>query len=363
LTVGAVLVVLLVLAYPLLHIDLNESTLLQLPKDNQARVGTTLAGQIAGPGSTGPTLVLVQFDSGTITTLANQQALGEVQAVLSGQPSVAQVKGPQPSTDGAAALYSVPLKYYAESDQAKSAVEVMRDQLAASPAAAVAQISVGGLAASEVDFRNSIADSMWEIVVFILGTSFLILLVLLRSLVLPLIGVAMNVLCVGAAYGIQVAIFQWGWLPFLGFQDFGFVNSVILPLLLAIVFGLSMDYQVFLLTRIKERAELGMSAREAAREGAGVAAHTVAAAATIMIGVFVVFVIFGVPTIQAAGLGAAIAVAASAFLVQLAFMPALIVLIGDRTFWIPAWLHHVLPRIGQEPSSTLSPAPAASPPP
>jgi RND superfamily putative drug exporter len=254
----------------------------------------------------------------------------------------------------------VPLKYYAESDQAKSAVQTIRDQLAASTAAASAQISVGGLTASEIDFHNSIADSMWEIITFILGTSFLILLVLLRSLFLPIIGVTMNVLCVGAAYGVQVAIFQWGWLPFLGFQDFGFVNSVILPLLLAIVFGLSMDYQVFLLTRIKEQKETAISAAEAARRGTSVAAPTVTAAATIMVGVFVVFVIFGVPTIQAAGLGAAIAVSVSAMLVQLAFMPALAVLLGERIWWMPAWLDRVLPRITPENRATPEPATTAT---
>jgi uncharacterized membrane protein YdfJ with MMPL/SSD domain len=221
----------------------------------------------------------------------------------------------------------------------------MRDDLAASPASQSAAISVGGLTASEVDFRNSIADSMWKIVLFILATAFLILLVLLRSLVLPIVGVAMNVLCVGTAYGVLVAVFQWGWLPRLGLTDFGFVNSVILPLLLAVVFGLSMDYQVFLLTRIRERYLHGTPTAEAARAGTSIAAHTITAAATIMIGVFLVFMIFGVPTIQAAGLGAAIAVAFSALLVQLAFMPSLIILLGDRVWWFPGWLDRLLPRV------------------
>jgi uncharacterized membrane protein YdfJ with MMPL/SSD domain len=110
---------------------------------------------------------------------------------VTAEASVAQIRGPQPSTNGEAALYSVPLRYYAESDQAKSAVQTMRGQLVASPAAEAAQIFVGGLSASEVDFRNSISDSMWKIVVFILVASFLVLLLLLlRSLVLPIVGVA-----------------------------------------------------------------------------------------------------------------------------------------------------------------------------
>jgi RND superfamily putative drug exporter len=135
---------------------------------------------------------------------------------------------------------------------------------------------------------------------------------------------------------------------------------VILPLLLAIVFGLFMDYQVFLLTRIKELKEAGISAAEAARRGTSAAAPTVTAAATIMVGVFVVFVIFRAPTIQAAGLGAAIAVAISAMLVQLAFMPALTVLLGERIWWKPARLDRVLPRIAPENRATLERATTAT---
>jgi RND superfamily putative drug exporter len=345
LTVAGTLAVLVLLALPMLGMSLNESSVDQLSPDDQARRGTELAGRIAGPGSTAPTLVLVQLDSGHVGGQANQQTLASVEAVISGENRVVAVQGPQPSTDNRSALYSVQLKNSPESEKAKNEVRKLRDDLAASPASSSATISVGGLTASEVDFRDSIADSMWKIVLFVLGTAFLILLVLLRSIVLPLVGVAMNVLCVGAAYGVLVAVFQWGWLPFLGLTDFGYVNSVILPLLLAVVFGLSMDYQVFLLTRIRETYLHGTPAREAAAAGTSLAARTITAAASIMIGVFVVFVVFGVPTIQAAALGAAVAVAASALLVQLAFMPSVIVLLGDKAWWIPRRLDRILPRI------------------
>jgi RND superfamily putative drug exporter len=345
LTIAAGLVVLLAVAYPVTKMSLNESTVLQLDADDQARVGTSLAAQIAGPGSSGPTAVLVGLDSGMVSGSANQQTLGQVQSTIQADGGVASVNGPQPSQDGREALYSVVLKADPESDRAKSTVKRLRNQLAASPATERAAIDVGGETASEVDFRDSISDSMWQIVVFILVVSFLILMTLLRSLVLPIVGVAMNVLCVGAAYGVLVAVFQWGWLPGLGFEDFGFVNSVILPLLLAVVFGLSMDYQVFLLTRVRERHLKGDSTADAARAAVAVTGPTIASAALIMVGVFLVFVIFGVPTIQAAGLGAAVAVAASALLVQLAFMPALIALLGDRVWALPRWLDSVLPRI------------------
>jgi RND superfamily putative drug exporter len=345
LTVGGTLAVLVLIALPTFALTLNESSVQQLSEDNQARQGTELAGQIAGLGATAPTLVLVQLDQGQVTSQANQQALGQIKAVLDAEPGVHSETGPQPSTDNRSALYTVQLVHSPETEQAKDTVRHLRDDLAASPAADAAAVSVGGLTASEVDFRDSISGSMWKIVLFILATAFLVLLVLLRSLVLPLVGVAMNILCVGASYGVLVAVFQWGWFGFLGLTDFGYVNSVILPLLLAVVFGLSMDYQVFLLTRIRERYLGGTPTREAAREGTSAAARTITAAAAIMVGVFLVFVVFGVPTIQAAGLGAAVAVVASALLVQLAFMPSLIVLLGDRVWWLPGWLDRLLPRI------------------
>lgn len=347
-TVVGVLVVLLLLAYPFVKITLNESTVLQLPADNQARVGTEKAAQIAGPGSTAPSIVMVAFDRGVMTDAENQQALATVQSDLGSDRAVANVQGPVPGGDQEKVIYSVTLTSNPESDDAKDALKRIRDQLAGSSASDVSTISIGGQTASEVDFRSSIADSMGKIIAFILVVSFLVLVVLLRSLILPIVGVAMNVLCVGAAYGVLVAIFQWGWLPGLGLTDFGFVNSVVLPLLLAVVFGLSMDYQVFLLTRIRERYLAGESTAEAARKGTGVAGHVIAAAAIIMVSVFVVFTVFGVPTIQAAGLGAAVAVAASAALVQLAFMPALMTLVGDRIWWIPRWMDRAMPSVELE---------------
>ena len=347
-TVLTTLALLLLVAYPFARISLNENSVLQLPSDNQARVGTEKAAQIAGPGATGPAVVMLSFDSGTLADASNRQALGEIADTLRGDRAVASVSDAVPSTDQRKAFYNVVLTSNPESDEAKDAVKRIRPQLDGSQAAQIAAIDVGGQTATEVDFRNSISSSMWKIVLFILVASFVVLLALLRSIVLPLVGVAMNVLCVGAAYGVLVAIFQWGWLPGLGLQDFGFVNSVILPLLLAVVFGLSMDYQVFLLTRVRERVGAGESTADAARQGTAIAGHTIAAAATIMIGVFVVFVIFGVPTIQAAGLGAAVAVAFSAMLVQLAFMPSLMILLGERTWWLPGWLDRMLPRIELE---------------
>lgn len=346
-TVVATIGLLLLLAYPLSHIDPNTNSTVELNSGAPARVGANEQAKIDGAGSTAPTLVLVRFDNGTASGSANQQALAEVKKTLTTE-GVASVSQPDPSQNQTDALFEVVLTNSPESMQAKDTVKQLRKDLAASSAAKAATISVGGETAAEIDFDKSIVSSMWKIVVFIIVVAFVILTTLLRSILLPVIGVVMNVLCVAAAYGVLVVVFQWGWLPFLGFQDLGFVDSIILPLLLAVVFGLSTDYRVFLLTRVRERRQQGVASRDAAIEATAISARTITSAACIMIGVFVVFVVLGVPTIQAAGLGAAVAVAASALLVQLAFMPSVIILLGDRVWWLPRWLDRLLPEVGVE---------------
>ncbi len=348
LKISAVVLVLLVVSYPATKIDLDSSTVLQLPTDNQARIGSNKAAELAGPGSTAPTAVMVAFNQGTVNDSANQATLGEVKKTVEEGPGVAKTQGPQPSGNEASAVYSVTLDSDPESPQAKDDVKTMRSNLEHSSAAKSSIISVGGETASEIDFNDSISSTMWKIFLFIVILSYLLLTVLLRSMVLPLIGVLMNILCVTAAYGVLVAIFQWGWLPGLGFEKLGFVDAIIMPLLLAIVFGLSMDYQVFLLTRVREHHNSGESTREAALSATATSTRAIIGAATIMVAVFVMFIIFGVHTIQAASLGAAVAIGFSALVVQLVFMPSLITLLGDKVWWMPDWAKRILPEIKLE---------------
>src|ERR671915_1138427 len=134
-------------------------------------------------------------------------------------------------------------------------VERLRDRVDSGQGlASVAHVDVGGAAAFNSDFVNLVDGSMWKILVFVLAFSYLVLLVLLRSVLLPLKAVLMNLLSVAAAYGVLVIVFQYGWFDgLLGFESLGYINSLTPPFLLAIVFGLSMDYEVFLLSRIRER--------------------------------------------------------------------------------------------------------------
>jgi RND superfamily putative drug exporter len=190
---------------------------------------------------------------------------------------------------------------------------------------------------------------MWKIVLFVLGLSFLVLMVMLRSLLLPLKAVLMNLLSIGAAFGVLVAIFQWGWFDgLLGFESQGALDTINVPLIFAIVFGLSMDYEVFLMSRIRERYMVHGDNERAVAEGLSSSARTISSAALIMTSVFAVFVLTGVPSIKELGMGCAVAIALDATLVRLILVPAAMKLLGDWNWWMPSWLDRVLPNLNFE---------------
>ncbi len=225
--------------------------------------------------------------------------------------------------------------------------------------AEVARVDVGGATAGVTDFRDQVAGSMWKIALFVLAFSYLVLLVLLRSVLLPLKAVLMNMLSVAAAYGVLVIVFQYGWFDgFLGFQSLGYINTITPPFLLAIVFGLSMDYEVFLLSRIRERYDATGDNRVAVAQGLRRSAATISSAALIMVAVFAVFAGTGVPSVKEIGLGLAVAIALDATLVRLVLVPATMELMGKWNWWLPKRLGRVLPRADFEASGHEREAPA-----
>jgi uncharacterized membrane protein YdfJ with MMPL/SSD domain len=208
---------------------------------------------------------------------------------------------------------------------------------------------VGGATAANEDFKDLVSSSMWKILVFVLVFSYLVLLVLLRSVLLPLKAVLMNLLSVGAAYGVLVAVFQSGWLDgILGYDSLGYINSMTPPFLLAIVFGLSMDYEVFLLSRIRERYEATRDTKAAVAQGLRASAATISSAALIMVVVFGVFASTGTPSIKEIGLGLSVAIALDATLVRLILVPATMEIMGCWNWWLPGRLDRILPHAGFE---------------
>jgi len=208
---------------------------------------------------------------------------------------------------------------------------------------------VGGFTAGGVDFANVIGSRMPFLFIGVLSLSFLLLLAVFRSLLVPLKAVIMNLLSIGAAYGLIVAIFQWGWgKDLIGVGKAGPIESWAPMMLFAIVFGLSMDYEVFLLSRIKEEYDRTKDNARAVADGLAATARVITAAALIMVCVFAAFVLGDDRQLKLFGLGMAFAVFIDATIVRMVLVPATMELLGDRNWWIPKWLDRALPKIDVE---------------
>ena len=334
--------VLLALAAPALNFETTNGSLRQLDAQDETRQGFEAAAAVSGLGASTPVRILARDAS-------DRDALAALRRSVASDREVAKVSAPVMGEDGRSALLVAQLKHDGESAEAKAAVARLRETAAASPL----DVAVGGTTAGQEDFRDTVAGSMWKIVLFVLGLSFVLLMVLLRSVILPLKAVLMNLLSVGAAYGVLTLVF-------------GEVEAVTPPLILAIVFGLSMDYEVFLLSRIRERYNATGDTQQAVAEGLATSARTISSAALIMVAVFMVFVMTGLPSIQQIGLGSAVAILVDATIVRLALVPAAMKLLGRWNWWMPARLGRILPEanfegeleVGRDPKLVIRPRPA-----
>ena len=336
---------LLLLASPLLSLQMGTDTLDQFPAGGDVRVGNELAAAQTGGGAD-PVQIVAAF--GAAPSAADRAAVDGFVAELDSTAGVSAVAAPAYAGDSV--LIQATPRAASESDAAVALVERLRDSVVpAAPLSRLASVDVGGETARSHDVRGQISGSMWKIILFVLALSFLVLMVMLRSLVLPLKAVLMNLLSIGASFGVLVAIFQWGWLDgFLGFESQGALDTINVPLIFAVVFGLSMDYEVFLMSRIRERYMRHGDNERAVAEGLSSSARTISSAALIMTSVFAVFVLTGVPSIKELGLGCAIAIALDATLVRLILVPAAMKLMGAWNWWMPSWLDRALPDLSFE---------------
>jgi len=343
--------VLLLLASPVLSMETGTTALQQFPKDSDVRVGNELASAQLGGGAD-PIQVVATYSEpinrATVAVFAHE---------LRAQPGISSVAAPV-YAEGAV-LVEATSTAASDTEAARALVERLRESFVPTTAlAAAASVEIGGETARTDDVRHQISGSFWKIVGFVLAFSFVVLMVMLRSLLLPLKAVVMNLLSIGAAFGVLVAIFQWGWLDsVLGFESLGALDTINVPLIFAIVFGLSMDYEVFLMSRIRERYLVHGDNERAVAEGLASSARTISSAALIMSSVFAVFVLTGVPSIKELGLGCAVAIALDATLVRLILVPAAMKLMGKWNWWMPSWLDRILPRLSFE-GAEPEPAPA-----
>jgi RND superfamily putative drug exporter len=335
--------VMLVLAIPALSLEWGNGALRQFPPGDATRAGAELAGKALGPGAAAPVQIVADFGDAT----PDRSALHTYVAALRRDPGVAGVKPLRTSRDGHAVLIEAVSRHDGESPVTNALVQRLRSQHGA--LADVARVEVGGATGYVYDFRDLVRGSMWKILLFVLAFSYVVLLVLLRSVLLPLKAVLMNLLSVAAAYGVLVAVFQYGWFDgLLGYHSLGYIQAMTPPLLLAITFGLSMDYEVFLLSRIRERYEATGDSTKAVAQGLAASAGTISSAAVIMVAVFAVFAGTGVASVKEIGLGLAVAIALDATIVRLILVPATMELMGKWNWWLPKPLGRLLPRAAFE---------------
>jgi uncharacterized membrane protein YdfJ with MMPL/SSD domain len=249
-----------------------------------------------------------------------------------------------------AARIQVPLAGDGVDKSSKDALETLRNSVLPNTVGAVGQAHVTGPTASSVDFNNQLGSRAPYVFAFVLGFAFLLLLWNFRSVVIPTTAIALNLLSVGAAYGVLVAVFQWGWGgSLIGLDHHGPIASYLPLFLFVILFGLSMDYHVFILSRIREGFDRGLGTNEAIRRGITHSAGVITSAAVVMVAVFATFATLSVVSMKQLGVGLAVAILLDATIVRGLLVPAVMGLLGERNWYLPRWLDRVLPEVTHEP--------------
>jgi uncharacterized membrane protein YdfJ with MMPL/SSD domain len=355
LAVAATCALLLPLCVPVASMKTSTRVLQQLSRQDTTRVGFEEAQRLQGPGALGP--VFIVLHSTGVSSSALHHAAVTARHVAHSLANVREVGLIHLSSEGSYAVFTVTPAVDPESAAAKRLVTGVRGSLGRLFANTRINTIVGGTTASQLDVEQSIAGGMWRLVAGVLLASFVILTVLLRSVVLPLKAIVMNLLSVGVAYGVLVIVFQWGWLDgLLHYSAPGHVYTLVPPLLLAVVFGLSMDYEVFLLARIREHWDRCGEHSEAIAGGLAASAGAITSAAFILVCVFSIFIGTGNPTIKELGVGAAVAVGIDATLIRLILVPATMTLLGRWNWWLPKALDKlfVSPSGTPDPNSTVA---------
>lgn len=347
LAASAVTVFLLTMAAPAFSMILGNSLLGQFDHNHEIRGGVSAAAEALGPGALGPIRVMVNFPDRTANEPENADALKAVGDKMLQAPNVASVSPPVFGDDNRSAMLSAVPSVDPEADGARESVTWMREHLPEA-AGSKAEVDVGGPTALIQDFNSRVVATQLAVFGFVALIAFVMLLISIRSVFLALKGVLMTVLSVAAAYGSLVAVFQWGWLEALGLKHLPTIDSTIPPLVLAMTFGLSMDYEIFLLTRIRERFLQTNNTRDAVAYGVSTSARTITSAALIMIAVFVGFAFAGMPLVAQLGVACAVAIAVDATVVRLVLVPALMAMFAQWNWWLPGWLDRILPSVDFE---------------
>jgi putative drug exporter of the RND superfamily len=340
LVVLATLAAICTLAIPVLSLNMGTADAGTSPSNTTIRKAYDLLAKGFGPGFNGPLLVAVDLRG-------DQQAPGKLVAAFKDTPGVAAVTDPALNATGDTAQIAVyPTTSPQSSDTADLVHRVRDDVIPATLKASHARAYVGGQTASNEDVASKLIGRFPLFLLFIVGITCLVLTMAFRSIVIALKAVLATSLSALAAFGALVAVFQWGWFEgIVGLDVTGPTASYLPVIVLSILFGLSMDYEVFLASRIREEFVKGGDARRAVTAGVTGVGRVIVAAAIIMGVVFWAFVLTDDRTVKSFGLGLGVAILVDALIVRMLLVPAVMHLLGDRAWYMPRWLDRILPRV------------------
>ena len=343
---GAAALALGILAIPVFSMHLGFADAGNDAPTSTTRKAYDLMADGYGPGTNGPFQVVVDADGGKLpaTTLEG------VTTALADQPGVASVDAPVTNRAGDLAVVTVTPTTSPQDARTSDLLQQLRaDTIPAAVAGSDVQVSVTGSTALTVDVSSRLQQRMAWFLGAVIGLSFLVLMVVFRSVLVPLKAAALNVLGVAAAYGVVVAVFQWGWgASLIGVHETVPIMPLAPMLMFAILFGLSMDYEVFLMSRVREQYRKHLDPSRAVIEGVGTTARVITSAALIMISVFASFILDVDVTTKMFGIGLSVAVFLDVTLVRMILVPAAMSLLGHRAWWLPQWLDRLLPTIDIE---------------
>jgi RND superfamily putative drug exporter len=343
--VVVVIILLGTLAIPALSLDLNLPSGGSQPKGSTERQAYDLIASGFGPGYNGPLIIAVDITQ-TTNVLGD---LNSIRTDLGKLPDVAYVNQGIPNSTFDTAIISVIPKSAPDSPATKELVQAIRDDAPSIAKSYHTPITVTGQTAVAVDISNRLSGALVPFALVVVGLSIVLLTMVFRSIFVPIKAAVGFLLSISASIGVVVAIFQWGWLAnLLGIDVPGPILSFLPIIMMALLFGLAMDYEVFLVSGMREEFVRTGDAKSAVRTGFSHAARVVTAAALIMFFVFFAFVPEGSGVIKGIALGLAVGIVFDAFLVRMTFGPAAMALAGSAAWWLPRWLARILPNVDIE---------------
>jgi len=355
------LIILGILTIPLFSIRLGHVGDGADPESFTDRRAFDLVSEGFGPGANGPLTIVI--DQSQVPASQQSQLASNLKSALTNVPGAASIS-PLQASDNGKALFGTAVSTVSPQDAGTNDLfnHLQDDVLPGAIKGTAAKAYITGTTAAQIDFLELISQRLPLIILVVVGLAFLIILIVFRGLLVAVKAAVLNLLSIGASYGVLVAVFQWGWGgPQLGVNGKVPIESYVPMMMFAIIFGLSMDYEVFLLSRVHEAWMRTKDAPGSVAHGLEITARVITCAALIMVSVFAAFILSDNVVVKMLGLGLAVSVLVDATIVRLLLVPAVMTLLGAHAWWLPRWLDKILPHIDIEGEGELAREGAAVP--